>query len=151
MPSLELLYRALASFRVSHRHGSQRPGSQSSVKSALKWTPWPEFFAKPCILIGAIDISWTRRGYMTSPEAAVLAKSFHLHSAAVICPGCPGYALDPGHMSRICPGSRAYPGHLRGKSHFEPPRQEKGFQLCFLLIRTAALTIVRQTPSRFSA
>ena len=56
---------------------------------------------------------------MASPDAAVLAKGFHLHSAAVICPGCPGYALDPGHMPRICPGSRAYapdPGHIRGIS-----------------------------------
>ena len=54
-------------------------------------------------------------------------------------------------MPRIYPGFGPDPGHpgyirgIRGKSHFEPPRQEEGFQLFdFLLIRTAALTVARQ-------
>ena len=100
MPSLELLYRALASFRVSHRHGSQRPGSQSSVKSALKWTPWPEFCE-------TLHSDWCNRYLLdkaglhdiTGSCSARQELSFALCCCDLprmprICPGCPGNALD---------------------------------------------------------
>ena len=100
MPSSELLYRALASFRVSHRHGSQRPGSQSPVKSALKWTPWPEF----CEILhsdwrnrylldkaGLNDITGSCSARQELPFALCCCD---LPRMPRICPGCPRYALD---------------------------------------------------------
>ena len=86
------------------RHGSQRPGSQSPVKSALKWTPWPEFceilhsdwrnryLLDKAGLNGITGCCSTRQGLSFALCCCDLPRMPR------ICPGCPGYTLD---LSRI--------------------------------------------------